>query len=325
VRVSAERGLLQARRSYPRVAGNVLAETVARSASVIALVILGLGVIGVGMGFVIGALIAWGLARLLVRRTRSLGWTTGADLAEQGHARGKGRHRAPKRLRPSLLGDTFVGLGTLLPLALLQNIDVVIVGWLNPAGSGDYAAISTACKVPVFLGLAVATYLVSEAAQHRREGRPAGRALAMALAIAVAPGLVLAGAAWFAARPILALAFGAGLSDAAPALWILALAMTFLAVTLLLSAYLLGVGFRGIVLALAVCSPLTVFALSGARGDFMMTAWANLACQALTALVVGVLVGVHRVRLVAAAVVPVPRPRDSSDAERDLAAPAAMG
>ena len=192
--------------------------------------------------------------------------------------------------RVGLLLDTWVAMGALVPLALLQNVDVVIVGWLNHEGSGAYAAISTACKVPVFIGLAVANFLLPEAARRRVNGRGAARVLAVALAFVLAPGLLLAGVGMVAAEPLLSIVFGPTLTGAASALWVLALAMTYLSVTLMFTTYLLGAGQRRVVVVLAVCTVITTVGLVLAGGAMRRTAAVGLACQAGTAAAVGVLV-----------------------------------
>ncbi|WP_423748150.1 lipopolysaccharide biosynthesis protein, partial [Frankia canadensis] len=192
--------------------------------------------------------------------------------------------------RQSVIADTTVALGALVPLALLQNMDVVIVGWLGSSGVGGYAAISTACKVPVFIGLAVANFLLPEAARRRKEGRPAGGTLAIALAFVVTPGLVLAAIGLVGAKWLLGLVFGPHLTGAAPALWVLALSMTLLAVTLMFTTYLLGAGVRRVVGVLAVATVATAGALVSAGGGAMATAVAALAAESVTALAVGLLV-----------------------------------
>jgi O-antigen/teichoic acid export membrane protein len=144
--------------------------------------------------------------------------------------------------------------------------------------------------VPVFIGLAMANFLLPEASRRRQEGLPAGRALVIALAFVVAPGLFLAGLGAVAARPLLTLVFGPSLTAAAPALWVLALAMTCLAVSLMFATYLLGAGVRKVVVALGACAVLTALGLAAAGGGMLRTASAGLGCQAVTAVAVGALV-----------------------------------
>jgi len=300
VGLCVERALLQARGNYPALARNLVFESAFRIACVVGLVSIGFGVNGVGLALVLGCVAGSEHARLAVARTPSLilrspsARTRLPSVAPTPTATGPipmmPAAATPRRTRDSLIAEASVALATLVPLALLQNMDIVIVGWRNPDGVGSYAAISTACKVPVFIGLAVANFLLPEAARRHKEGLPAGRALTMALICVVTPGLLLAAVGAVAGHLLLSLVFGPNLTGAAPALWVLAIAMTYLAATLMFATYLLGAGYRKIVWALAACTPLTAVVLILAGGGIMRTAAAGLACQAVTAAVAGALV-----------------------------------
>ncbi|WP_462188515.1 lipopolysaccharide biosynthesis protein [Frankia sp. CcWB2] len=295
-----ERGLLQARGAYPRLAVNFVVEGFVRIGLVIVLVLGGLGVNGAGLGIVLGVVVGAEHARWAVTRTPRLprppvSQRGATVLPDDGTPPATGPIPLPipaprASARHSVIADTTVALGALIPLALLQNMDVVIVGWLGSSGVGGYAAISTACKVPVFIGLAVANFLLPEAARRRKEGRPAGGTLVVALVFVVAPGLFLAGLGLFAAKWLIGLVFGAHLTDAASALSVLALSMTLLAVTLMFTTYLLGAGVRRVVGVLAVATVATAGALVSAGGGSMATATAALAAESVTALAVGLLV-----------------------------------
>ncbi|WP_162233198.1 hypothetical protein [Protofrankia coriariae] len=106
----------------------------------------------------------------------------------------------------------------------------------------------------------------------------------------VAPGLLLVAVGAVAARFLLSEVFGPKLTAGAPALWVLALAMTCLAVTLLFTNYLLGAGRRGVVGVLAAGTMLTGGGLIMAGGDLVATAAMALVCQAVTALLAGLMV-----------------------------------
>jgi O-antigen/teichoic acid export membrane protein len=299
VALCIERGLLQARGNYPALARNLVFESACRITCVIAFVGGGhLGVNGAGLALVLGTAAGAEHARWAVARTPALPplrRIVPPRMALQGGVTVTATGPIPvlprqPRIRDNLIADTSTALGALIPLALLQNMDVVIVGWRNPAHVGSYAAISTACKVPVFIGLAVANFLLPEAARRRKEGLPAGRALAMAIGFVVAPGLALAAIGAVAAKPLLSLVFGPELTADAPALWVLALAMTYLAISLMFTTYLLGANHRRIVPALAGCTIVTGVGLTLAGGGYMRTAATGLGCQAVTAAVAGALV-----------------------------------
>ncbi|EIV93468.1 lipopolysaccharide biosynthesis protein [Frankia sp. QA3] len=295
-----ERGLMQARGAYQRLAVNFVVEGFVRIGLVIAFVVSGMGVNGAGLGIVVGVVVGAEHARWAVARTPRLprpaiARTWSAPLPDDDTPPATGPIPVPipaprASARQSVIADATVALGALIPLALLQNMDVVIVGWLGSDGVGGYAAISTACKVPVFIGLAVANFLLPEAARRRKEGRPAGATLAVALAFVVAPGLLLAAIGLVGANWLLGLVFGPHLTGAAPALWVLALSMTLLAVTLMFTTYLLGAGVRRVVGVLAVATVATAGALVSAGGGSMATATAALVAELVTALAVGLLV-----------------------------------
>jgi len=285
--LSIERGLLQARAAYDALAKNLVIEALARIGFMVGLALAGLGVAGAGVGVLAGVLLATeharresgkapgAVSRPAARPARALPVdATGPLLIIRG---------TPTRTRHAITHDTMTALGALVPLALLQNMDVVIVGRLNAAHVGSYAAISTACKVPVFIGLAVANFLLPEAARLHRQGERATKALMSAVGWVVAPGLLLVVIGLLDAKALLKLVFGPRLTGASGELWVLALAMTCLAITLLFTNYLLGAGVRRIVAVLIVGTVLTVGGLIAANGGLWRTVVIGLVCQALTA------------------------------------------
>ncbi len=285
VSLSVERGLLQARRAYRELAYNFVLEGAGRIVVIIGLAFAGFGVNGAGLGLIVGVLCGTAHARRRTART-TRGKTTRGSATRGMTPPGL----SDTRPMPTLWYDTTAALGALVPLAMLQNMDVVIVGWLNPTEVGAYAAVSTACKVPVFIGLAVANFLLPEAAQRRAQDRPATTALLAAVAWVAAPGLLLVGTGVVAARPVLSVVFGPHLAAGASTLWILALAMTCLAVTLLFTNYLLGAGRRDVVGVLAAGTVLTAAGLAAAGGHLVATATVGLVCQAVTAAMAGLMV-----------------------------------
>jgi hypothetical protein len=101
---------------------------------------------------------------------------------------------------------------------------------------------------------------------------------------------VLIALAFAAPHTVLSIAFGERLTAAAPAFGLLALAMTCLAATVLLSHYLLAVG-RTVVVPLLVVGALgTGILLVRAGGDPTATARADLLGQSLVMVVAGALV-----------------------------------
>jgi len=194
-----------------------------------------------------------------------------------------------------LVADVLTALGSLLLLALLQNIDVILLGSKMPHHSGAYAAISVPAKALVFVALVLVNYLLPEATLRHQSGSHALRQLAHTLGVMAIPCTVLLVMAVFAARRLLGLVFGHRLTSAAPAFSTLVLAMIFLSVTVTLAIYLLGIGWRWVVVVLAVGAGALAAATAAAGGQYLATARADLAVQVgLCAVMTGCFVAVHR-------------------------------
>ena len=69
--------------------------------------------------------------------------------------------------------DVGTALAALALLALLQNLDVVVLGREEPGNAGAYAAISVACKALVLASFVLAGFLLPEAAARRQLGQHA--------------------------------------------------------------------------------------------------------------------------------------------------------
>ncbi|MCK9921708.1 hypothetical protein MXD61_07365 [Frankia sp. AgPm24] len=182
------------------------------------------------------------------------------------------------------VGAALVALGL---LAVLQNVDVLMQGRLAPGRSGSYAAVSVASKVLVLAAVVLAGFLLPETADRRHLGQHALHQLGATIAILLVPAAGLLTAALVAPDTLLALAFGSRFTDASGALFPLAAAMTCLGATVLFTHYLLALGERGVLLALALAAAVTVPLLWWADGDPAATARADLACQAVLAVVTG--------------------------------------
>jgi len=292
--LSVDRGLLQAHRGYPQLATNLLIEGGMRSACIIVLVAAGTGVAGYALGVFLGEVVATLHAHWCAQRA----W---ADPATAPVVRDAGSDAPvvdapPEELlaRRRLLADVSAAFVGLALLGLLQNVDVILLGRLNHAHAGPYAAISVASKGLVFGALALGAYLLPEATIRWNEGGHAIRQLGVTLLFLAVPAVVLLGIAVFVPRQFLTLVFSARLSTAAPAFAPLVLAMMCLSFTVLVTNYLFGTGSRWIVLLLAAGSGLAVVLVTVADGHPRSTAWADLFVQALLALGMGVaFLGVH--------------------------------
>jgi hypothetical protein len=195
-----------------------------------------------------------------------------------------------------LVADVLTALGSLLLLALLQNLDVIILGSKSHGHhSGAYAAISVPSKALVFVALVLVNYLLPEATIRHQAGSHALKQLGQTFAVLAIPCLVLLGMAVVAAHGVLALVFGHHLTAAAPAFSTIVLAMIFMSITVVLSIYLLGVGWRWVVLVLAGGAGALAAAAAAANGGYLATARADLAVQVgLCAVTTVCFVAVHR-------------------------------
>ena len=296
-----DRGLLQAHRDYRQLAINLLVEGTMRTVCVIGFVVIGMGVSGYALGIFLSEVTATVHARWLAARAwplipaRADGGSDplavsppipASPAAEPVPVSGATIARTD-RARLALLADVgaaFIGLAL---LGLLQNVDVILLGRLNHAQAGAYAAISVASKALVFGALALGAYLLPEATIRWNEGGHALRQLMVTLTFLAVPALLLLGIAIFIPVQFLSLIFTPKLATAAPAFATLVAAMMFLSVSVLLTNYLFGAGRRWIVLLLAVGSALAVALVAAAGGRPVSTARADLLVQALLALGMG--------------------------------------
>ncbi len=278
--LSVDRGLLQAHRRYRSLAGNLLVEGGARTALVLVFVFAHLGVEGYGLGLFCGELIAAVHAH----------WLNAGDRPLRSSRAGSGRAvvvdglLARRRLVADL-GAAFCGLAL---LGFLQNVDVILLGRLDHANVGPYAAISVASKAMVFGALALGAYLLPEATIRWNEGGHAVRQFGVTLIFLAVPAIVLLAVSVVAPRRFLTIIFGARLSAGAPAFATLVAAMICLSVSVLITNYLFGTGSRWIVALLAAGSGAAAVLVARADGRIVATARADLIVQA--ALVAGLAV-----------------------------------
>jgi len=274
-----DRGLLQAHRSYRPLAGNLLVEGSVRTVMVIVLVALHLGVAGYALGMFIAELLATIHAHWLASKA----WSTDPEATGRYDASANSslaRHR--------LMADVSAAFVGLALLGLLQNVDVIILGRLDHANVGSYAAISVASKALVFGALALGAYLLPEATIRWNNGGHAIRQLGVTLIFLAVPAVVLLGISVFVPAKFLTLVFSAKLAKAAPAFATLVLAMICLSFSVLVTNYLFGTGSRWIVILLAGGSAMAVALIALAGGHIVTTARADLASQAALALAMGV-------------------------------------
>lgn len=229
--LSLQRGVLQGLHAFAPVGLSIVGEALGRLIIGVALALAAGGVTGVFIASPLCFLAtSAGLAVVLARRLGSSAPVAGAGAAAGRTLRG-------------LMAEGWVPIIALALLALLQNVDVIIARHeLGDERAGSYAVAAVAAKVVVWVAIGVGLQLLPQATARAAAGedpRPVlFRALAVLAAVA-APSLLL-----FALIPrfILSTAFGPDTVDAAPALLLLGLAMTFLAVAYLTVQYMLALG-----------------------------------------------------------------------------------
>ncbi len=281
--LSIDRGLIQSRRAYGAMAANLIVEGGMRTVFVLILTASGFGVTGACVGVLIGEATAAVHARYEATRkwahVSALEFSSGASSpVGSATAHRKGR----------LTVDVAIAFVCLAFLALLQNIDVLLLGREAPKQSGEYAAISVAAKALVFIAIALAAYLLPEATIRWHRGEHALRQLGTTALIVAVPAVGLLGVSLLASHLLLRLAFGARLVGASGSLKTLVAAMIFLCVTVLLTNYLLGAGKRWIALMLAAGTAALAVAVYAAHGNPAKTAKADLLVQMVIVVVVGI-------------------------------------
>ncbi len=318
VLLCVDRGLLQAHREYRVLSGNLLLEGGARTVFMISFGAAGLGVGGVAAGVLAAELCTAAHARFVADRAWRAHGAHGAHGADGAHgAAVAGRDRPTRaalaaglrtwlgirrRARPhardgAVRRDLVGAVVALAAVAVLQNVDVIVVGREAPRAAGAYAAVSVSSKALVFVAVAVAGYLLPEAAISWRAGRHALRQLFVTLSVLAAPALALVAVAAAVPRLFLSAAFSSRYVSAAGAFLPLALAMVCLSVTVVVTMYLLGVGDRLFVVTLVGAAALAAVAVVLADGAPRATALADLCVQGLLACAaVGELARVHRSR-----------------------------
>jgi O-antigen/teichoic acid export membrane protein len=311
-----DRGLLQAHREYRTLSANLLLEGATRTVFMITLGAAGLGVRGAAVGVLVAELCTAAHARFVAQRAWHVEGEGGGGDGDGGEGGAGFRRSARAAVGAALRSwfgawrrvqgfgrdgvvrrDLLAAVGALSAIAVLQNIDVIVIGREAPRAAGGYAAVSVSSKALVFVAIVVAGYLLPEAALSWRDGRHALRQLFVSLAVIAVPGALLIGVAAGMPRLFLSTTFSSRYVAAAGAFLPLALAMACLSVTVIVTMYLLGVGDRSFVAALAAAAALATAAVTLANGVPRPTALADLGVQGfLMCAAILELVRVHRSR-----------------------------
>lgn len=266
VAIAVDRAFLQSCRRYRPLAVNFLLEGGARTTAVL-VGAAAWGVTGAVLGILVAELATWANA-----------WRAAARAVPETAQSAPGT--PPSGEIGGDLGASIIAFGM---LALLQYVDVFLVGRLNASESGRYAAIAVVAKTLVYVAIVLSYYLLPEASIGHREGSHARRHLAVVLAIYVVPCALLLGVAAIAPRSLLSIVYRSGLLGASGSLVTLVGAMALLGLSFLLATYLLARGVRLVALWLVVGAVLTVYAVSTAHGTWQGTAMRDLEAQAVIA------------------------------------------
>ncbi len=277
--LSVERGALQGAHLYKPVAWSIVLEASGRLVFGLLLVGLGLGVSGAYLGTPLSmAATAFGLW-----------WISRRRLGQPAPG------AAARRLR-DLVGGAWPAVLGLFLMALLQNVDVILVKrQIGGEAAGAYAAAAVAAKAVVWVAIGIGLYLLPEATRAARHGldpRPVlARALAVVAVVAV-PMLIVYG---LFPETVLRLAFGPETVVASDALFVLGIAMTLLAVGYLGVQYMLALGRVAFLPALGVVA-IAEIALLGMIGTKSLLTFAAIvlalqAAAALSVLAIGLMPG----------------------------------
>ena len=277
--LSLQRGVLQGIHAYRPVAVSLVLEAFGRLLCGATLVLVGAGVTGAFLGNALGSALT--IAAIFVVLRRRIG------RPDAGGA-------AIRTLR-SLMHGAWTPIGALALLALLQNIDVIVVKReVGGDEAGSYAAAAVAAKAVVWVAIGIALNLLPEATRRAAAGLdplPVLRRALAVLAVVATPALLI-----FAVAPelLLRLAFGEKFTSAADALFVLGLAMTLLACAYLSVQYMLALGRRSFLWVLGVVALVEPFLLSA--GTFSLSGYAALVLALQLAAAGGVLAIALRLR-----------------------------
>lgn len=280
VLVSIDRGMLQARQDYRGLSVNLVVEALTRTGCTIGLAAVW-GVGGAALGVLVGELVTAVHARLTAMR--ALARSPAASLVPAGVPRRPGAVASATHTRRDLVADLASALVSLGLLAVLQNADVIVLGSQAPHRSGSYAAISVPSKALVYAALVFVNYLLPESAIRWHQGSHALRQLGHTLLVLAVPAVLLVAVSAAAPRSLLDAVFGHKLAAGAPAFATLVSAMIFLCITVVVTVYLLGVGWRWVTAVLAVGAGALIGLTLAAHGQLVGTARADLAVQAALA------------------------------------------
>ncbi len=267
--LSVQRGALQGLQRYKLVGLSLVAEASAR-------LICGLGLVALGAG-VTGAFLGTAL---------SIGAVAAALTLPLLRAAGPHSDHRERPLR-ELVGRAWAPVAALALIAVLQNIDVIVVKHVaEKHAAGAYAAAAVIAKGVIWVAVGLGLYLLPEAARRTRMGVDARPVLVRTLALVGVVSLPAALLYVVAARPVLVAVFGQAYARGAGALPVLAVAMSLLACAYLSVQYLLALERANFLWALAVAAVAEPLVLQAIGSRLTAVAVGLLVVQAFLAVVI---------------------------------------
>jgi O-antigen/teichoic acid export membrane protein len=267
--LSVQRGTLQGLQRYKLVGFSLVGEATMRLLAGLVLVAFGAGVTGAFLGTAL-----------------SIGLVAGALTVPLLRAAGPHGEHHERPLR-QLLGRAWAPVAALALIAILQNIDVIVVKHVaDKDDAGAYAAASVIAKGVIWVAVGLGLYLLPEAARRTRMGVDARPVLVRTLVLVVvvaAPAVLLY---IVAAEPLLTAVFGEAYASGAGALPVLAIAMSMLACAYLSVQYLLALERASFLWALAVAAVAEPLVLQEIGSHLTAVAVGLLAVQAVLAAIV---------------------------------------
>lgn len=204
--LAVQRGVLQGRTRFPRLAASYQTEMWVRLALALGLALAGFAVNGVTAALTVSLAAAWLVARGIQRPTLGA-----APLAE-------GERRAITRF-------AVAAGGALAGQILINNSDVLIVKHFFPAeDAGHYAALALIGRIVFFATWSVVTTLFPIVAQKHARGEPHHHLLLASLGLVMVVSAAIAAASYFIPDLIIGTLFGPAYLPVAPLLWLYAVA-----------------------------------------------------------------------------------------------------
>jgi glycosyltransferase involved in cell wall biosynthesis/O-antigen/teichoic acid export membrane protein len=267
--LSVQRGALQGLQRYKLVGFSLIGEASTRLVAGLVLVAAGAGVTGAFLGTAISlAVVAAALTMPLLR-------------AAGPHS---DHHERPLR---ELIGRAWAPVAALALIAILQNIDVIVVKHVaEKHTAGSYAAAAVIAKGIIWVAVGLGLYLLPEAARRTRMGVDARPILIRTLTLVAVVSLPAVVLYVVAAKPVLIAVFGHQYAGSAGALPVLAVAMSLLACAYLSVQYLLALERANFLWALAVAAIAEPLILQAIGSRLTAVAVGLLVVQALLAAII---------------------------------------